>query len=154
VRSVCRFGFVLVLVAVLGCSSPTPEERIRATLAEAQEAAEAGDARALRGFVSPDYADDEGRGKRAVDGLLVFYLMRHKSIYLHTRIRSIRLVDRDRGKVELLVAVAGSPIEGPGALANLNADLLWMDVEVGETDGGDWKVTSARWRRAEIGDFF
>jgi hypothetical protein len=130
----------------------TPEEQIRATLLEAQAAAEAGEAGDLKSFVSPEYADGEGRDKRAIDGLLVFYLMRNKSIYLHTRIGSIRMVDRERGEVELLVAVAGSPIEGVGALADLSADLLRMNLEVSE-EGGGWKVTSARWRRAELGDF-
>jgi hypothetical protein len=149
-----RIGAVLALGAVLGCSSPSPEERIRARIAEAEEAAEAGDLRALRDLVAPDYSDAEGRDKRAIDGLVAFYLTRNRSLHVLADVRSIRLVARDEAEVELLVAVAASPISGPGALANLDADLLRIDLDLRAAGGADWKVTSAGWRRAELSDFF
>jgi hypothetical protein len=148
-----QIGTVLVLVAVLGCASPSPEEQIRARIAEAAEAAEARDLRALRDLVAPDYSDAEGRDKRAVDGLVAFYLTRDRSLHVLADVRSIRLVARGEAEVELLVAVASSPIEGLRALGDLDADLLRIDLGLRAASGRDWLVSSARWRRTDLRDF-
>jgi hypothetical protein len=53
--------------------------------------------------------------------------------------------------VEALVATAGRPIPGLEALAELEAELLWLDLGLARRDG-EWAVTSARWERARLED--
>jgi hypothetical protein len=70
-----------LVVTILGaaCGGPVsdPEERIRAALAEAESAAEAGDLAALAERVAHDYADQAGRDRRALGLVLRGLLMRY-----------------------------------------------------------------------------
>jgi hypothetical protein len=139
-------------VGACGGDPSTPEARIRALLSGAEAAAEAKDAGAFKKWVSDRYADDRGQDRQAVMGLVTFYFMRHQTIHLLTRVDAIEIAEDGSARAGVFVAMAGTPILGVDNLARLRADLYHFDFALAE-EGGDWRVTSADWRRAESSDF-
>jgi hypothetical protein len=145
-------GFVFASLA-LACGERTPpEEQVRAVLAALEQSAQARDAGEMKEHISEDYSDDRGNDKRAVAQLVAFHLLRNQSVYLLTRVTSVEIGDPGRARAEVLVAMAGTPIEGPEALLALRADLYRFDLGFALEDG-DWRVRSADWRPASVDDF-
>jgi hypothetical protein len=145
---------VVALATLLACSGEpaTPEDRVRATLAAIEAAAEARDVGELKEHVSEAYADARGQDKRAVSGLAAFHFMRNQSVHLLTLVRDVELPTPGEARATALVAMAGRPIPGPEALAGLRADLYRFEVELREEDGA-WRVTGADWAPAAAEEF-
>lgn len=149
-----RLSFLcLALLAFAGCSeTETPEARLRALIASAEQAAENKQGRVLRGFVSDAYRDPDGRDRRTVDAILRLVLLRHESIHLLTRISEIGFPGQGRADAVVYVAMAGRPIAGPAQLASMRASLYRFELGFIDEDG-EWRVVSATWRPAEPADF-
>jgi hypothetical protein len=149
------FLVALFFQLLISCSSgySAPEEQIHALLKEAEVAAEDKDIKMLKGFVSDRYTDSNGRDKRAIKGLLMYYFLRHQSIYLLTRVQAIEFPEPTLAEVTVFVAMAGRPIPSAEKLTILHADLYRFDLRLRDENKGDWKVINAEWRRAELGDF-
>lgn len=145
---------VLLLVLLGGaCSkSQTPEQRIRAMLANAEQSAEKKDVRALRDDVSDQYLDADGRDRRMIDAALRVYVLRHQSIHLLTRIDSITFKRPEEANVVIFVAMAGRPIVDAAKLAAFQASLYRFDLGLVE-EGSTWRVRRAAWRPADPSDF-
>ncbi len=143
----------LSALGLLGCGEPeTPEARVRALMAQAEVAAEAMDAAAMKPLVSETYLDDRGQDKQAVVAMLTFYFMRHDSVYLLTRIDSIAIPGDGSAEATVFVAMAGTPILAVEQLAGMRADLYRFDFALLDEDG-QWRVSGATWRRAGPQDF-
>lgn len=97
----------LALAALIGLGSiscnkgETPEQRVRALIVEAEQAVEKKEIANVRGYVSARYRDDEQRDRRAIEGILRLYLLRHESINLYTRIESIIPTQADHAEAGL-----------------------------------------------------
>jgi hypothetical protein len=154
-RGLAASAVVLALACALGCGreAESPEDRIRAVLAALEEGAEAKDAGAMREHVSETYADAQGNDKRAIAQLVAFHLLRNQSVYLLTRVGGVALTAPGQGSAEVMVAMAGTPIDGPEALVGLRADLYRFDLELSEEPDGAWRIRSAQWRPAAVDDF-
>jgi hypothetical protein len=139
-------------MALIGCGDApvSPEDRIRATLAEAEEAAEQRNARTAKALVSEAYADARGRTKRDIDGLVAFHVLRNRDAHLLTRVARIDFESETEARVVAWVAMAGRPIEGLEDLPGLRADLVRFDLRLRDED---WRVTGADWRRASLSEF-
>jgi hypothetical protein len=141
------------LLFALSCArETTPEQRVRAVLAALEEGAQQRDAGAIKEHVSESYSDVHGNDKRQVAQLVAFHLLRNQSVYLLTRVRGVEIPAPGQARAEVLVAMAGTPIESPEALLGLRADLYRFDLAFAEEDG-DWRVRSAEWRPAAVKDF-
>ncbi len=125
---------------------------MRAVLAALEEAAQQRDAGAMKEHVSGGYSDAHGNDKRAAIQLVAFHLLRNQSVYLLTRVQGIEIAGPGEARAEVLVAMAGTPIESPEALLALRADLYRFDLAFAEEDGA-WRVRSAEWRPAAVQDF-
>lgn len=151
----------LALVFLLAISLPaacnrdavTPEDAIRSVLAELESAAEAKDVGEMKGHVSEAYADGEGHDKQAIGQLAALHLLRNQSVYLLTRVRDVVSIAPGQGSAEVLVAMAGTPIDAPEALVGLRADLYRFDLQLAEEPDGAWRIRSAQWRPAAVEDF-
>lgn len=132
--------WLVLTVCAAGCggSVPDPEEGIRAALAEAEAAAEAGDFAALAERVAHDYADRAGRDRRALGLVLRGLLMRYPRMELLVTVREIEILSPQLARVRLEVISAGA---GP---AGLSADAFPLALSLRD-DGGGWKVTRAEW---------
>lgn len=155
VRGAVCLGFAVGSFLGLACASDatSPEERVRAVLADLEEAAGRKNAPAMREHVSEGYADAQGNDKRAIAQLVAFHLLRNQSVYLLTRVQSIEIEPAGEARADVLVAMAGTPIAGPEALRGLRADLYRFDLRLGEEQDGAWRVRSAQWRPAGVDDF-
>jgi hypothetical protein len=149
-----RSAFAIALGLALACADApeTPEERVRAALGAIEEAAEARDVAALREQLSETYSDARGNDARAVAGIATFHFMQNRSLHLLVRVRHVEVTAPGEARAVALVAMAGSPIPGPEALAALRGSLYYFDVRLREEDGS-WRVTSAQWEPAKADDF-
>ena len=125
---------------------------MRAVLSAIETAAEARDVGALREHVSDSYSDRRGNDARALAGIASFYFMQHRSVHLLTRVRHVEVSAPGEARAVALVAMAGTPISGPEALAGLRASLYSFDLRLREEDGA-WRVASAEWEPATADDF-
>jgi len=145
---------VLIGLGAIGCSkSETPEQRVRALLVSAEEAAENKEIAKLRGLLSERYRDDDGRDRRAIESVLRLYLLRHEEIHLSTRIESVISPQPQRAEAVLYAAIAARPIKTQDALRNFKAQLYRFELSFVE-EKKHWRVVRAAWRPAELTDFF
>ncbi|MEE9151207.1 MAG: hypothetical protein V3U20_05150, partial [Thermoplasmata archaeon] len=151
----CFLVVSIVLQLLISCSPGynAPEEEIRALLRAAEVAAEDMDIKTLKGFVSDRYTDSNGHDKRAINGLFMYYFLRHQSIHLLTRIQGVEFPEPTLAEVTVFVAMAGRPILGTEELAILHADLYRFDLRLRDENKDGWKFINAEWRRAELDDF-
>jgi hypothetical protein len=145
-------GALLLALHACGPEPDDPEARVRALVARAEAAAEDRDTGALLALLSPRYRDAHGGDRDAARALLVHTFLRHQSVHLLVRLRELRFPAEGRAALTAFVAMAGSPIEGAGALLDLRADLHRFDLELA-TEEGEWRVVGAAWRQARPADF-
>ena len=87
----------LVCFALAGCGDPPgdPESEIGLMIDAAASAAQAGDLETLQAFVSPDYADEEGRDRRAAGFLLRSLLGRYPNVLVSVSNLRIQLISSE-----------------------------------------------------------
>lgn len=146
----------LLLAACLllgaACSNDdSPEQRVRALIAQAEQAAERKEIRTLRGYVSERYADEAGRDRRTIEGILRLYLLRNESIHLLSRVERVTVTPPDRAEAVVYIAMAGRPIARAEDLAGFRADFYRLEVGF-LLENDDWRVVRAAWRHAEPAD--
>ena len=153
-RAACLAASML-LVSMSACASPTesPEDQIRALIAKGEQAAEDKDLGTLKGLLSDSYQDEQGNKKPEIMKILAFHLMRNPSVHLLTRVRAIAFPDPKNATATVFVAMAGGKLGGIDDLLRLRADLYRVDFTAADAGRAEWKVTSAKWRPAELNDF-
>lgn len=147
--------FLLILAFFISaCSSgqDSPEAQVRAFLAQGETAAEKKESGVLRQMISEKYSDSQGQDKKTVESILRYYFLRNESIHLFTRIQQITIPQPDAAQAIVMVAMAGQPIVDARELERLRADLHRFEITLAR-ENGEWKVTRAEWRRAELADF-
>ena len=141
------------LFTLISCRNiETPEAQVRATIAQAEAAAEKKEVGMLRGMVSDSYADAQGQDKRAVEAVLRYYFLRNQSIHLFTRVSSVTLPQQDRALAIVYAGMAAQPVADVDELERLRADLFRFELEFVK-EGDDWRVARAQWRRVDFADF-
>ena len=148
----CRAGWIALLTVILlaGCgTAPSPEERIRALIAEAERAAESRDTGDVMALVAEGYTDAHGQGREELRRYLRALFLRYQSIHLLVRVSTIKVID-DRATATLFVAMAGQPLT-EADLPLLRADAHRLDLHLVNQEG-DWVVAHAAWRRASRED--
>jgi hypothetical protein len=144
--------FLVAAVLAAACTpSATPEQRVREFLGRAEKAVENSDMRTLRGYVSQQYSDADGRDRRAIDAILRIQVLRHESIHLLTRIERIEFPEPSRAEVDIYVAMAGRPIADASQLAAFRANVYRFQLTLMDEDS-EWRVLHAQWQTAEPTD--
>ena len=142
-----RAGFLFaVLCVLLAACGPreTPEQQVRAVIAQGEAAAEERDLSALMRLVSPRFQDANGGSAVELTRTLRGYLISHPSVYFLTRVESVEFPFKDMARVRLTVgtlarkATAGDTLE-------LAADVHDVTLEL-QLERGEWKVTRAEWQ--------
>jgi hypothetical protein len=129
-------------IGLAGCGAPdTPEMQVRAVIDAAEQAAEARDVSAVMQFVSPDYADADGRRAAELSRYLRGYFIANQSLHLLTRIDSLEFPATGVAEVELTVATVGRDAEAKSAW-DLAADAHTLRLILMQ-EAGDWRVTHA-----------
>ena len=141
----------MALLAI-NCTSVSPEQRLRATIATGIEAGEQKDHGTLAELVSAEYADPRGRERRELLNLVRGYLSQLGPIHIFTVEKSLVITSPGRAEVTLLVAVASVPMESIADLRQSTADLGRVDLTFVE-EGGEWKLLAVQWSQADLTDF-
>jgi len=151
----CRYtSFVIIsLLAACSESTETPEDQIRALIDRAEIAAEEKDSNAMGELVADQYKDELNNDRRRIINILRVQFLRHQNVHLLIQIKSIKILETGRAKVELLVAMAGQHVPDADALIDLNVDLYQFQINFIEIEKGRWQVARAKWARATIEDF-
>jgi hypothetical protein len=144
-----------LLIALCACrsASESPEDQIRALIAKGEKAAEEKDLGTLREIIHDGYSDKQGNKKPELIKLLAYHLLRHQSVHLLTRIRTIEFPEPKRSEATVFVGMAAGSLGSIDDLLKMRADLYRVEVSLLDESSGDWKVASAAWRPAELSDF-
>lgn len=127
----------------------TPEQEVRATIAEAEVAVEKKEIGSLKSLVSDKYTDANGQDKRAVEAVLRYYFLRNDKLHLFTRIPKVTIPQKDRAVAVVFVAMAAQPVKTAEELERLRAEVYRFEVSFAR-EGSAWRVVSAEWRPAQL----
>ena len=137
-------AFTAILASLLGvgCGEAPrdPKAALVDMLAQAEAAAEAGEAGTLADLVAEDYEDAGGRNRADLALMLRGILMRYPHLELVVSVEEFELFSPVLARVELSVLAAGA---GAG---RFSAEGIRISASLRD-DGDGWRVTSARWDR-------
>lgn len=146
----CRAALALGVLAALfvhGCApAETPEDRIAALVEEAARAFEDGEVGPIIDATTDDFADDRGRDRRALEGLLRLYFRQSGERHVLTSIESIRFEEPGVASLDVKAAIARAELSSLEGLTRADAHLLRFEIELVDEGGGTWKARSATWR--------
>ena len=152
-RRLALTGVLLLIPPSCGEEELSPEARVKAVVALAEEAVEARDLAAVKKLISEAYSDEGGNDRRAALGIVQYHFLRNESLHLLVRVDRVEFPQPGLAKATLVAAMAGEPIPTAESLGSLRADIYRFDVEFAEEDG-DFRLTTARWQRAAPKDLF
>ena len=137
---------LLICCNLSACGDPpaSPEESVRAWVAQGQQFAEDKERSELMDMISPAYTDARGNKRDDIENMFRLYFLRQQNIELLTRIDNIEIFDATAATFELSVGMAAT---NEGVLG-FSADAYNFEMEL-VLDDDDWLLISARW--GEIG---
>ena len=152
--------FCLLLGSVLsGCSDrkevlvDDPEQQIRTLISSAIQAVETRDIEATMNFVSESYLDRQSQDKSRIRAMLGYIFRNQRTVHLSVRINQISFPTEQQASVILYAAMAATPIKGSDEFVLGRFHFYRFEMEFNkETD--QWRLASARWRRATRSDLF
>ncbi|MCG8427883.1 MAG: hypothetical protein MI754_11050, partial [Chromatiales bacterium] len=103
-------------------------------------------------FVSREYSDQGGRDRKMLTKLLAGYFISHQNIHLLVQVKEVTTISDEQVRAELLVAMAGKPLDSVSQLIDYRADLHHFELTFNKEDDA-WLVTAGTWRRASHTDF-
>jgi len=109
----------------------------------AAAAAGSGDAAALGAMISDEYADREGRDRRAMTFLLRTLLGRYPDLLVVISDLEVQPLSGELATASMTLTLAGRDGARP-FLAGLDADRLRLRLAL-RRDGREWRVTRAEW---------
>lgn len=152
---IIHYLLLTIPVLLLGCDAglESPEERLKALIAEAETALEARDLPRVMEFVDPAYEDEGGRDRAQLRGVLAGYFLRHPSIHILAKVDRLEIRTGEEAFVLLYAGVAGSSREAEAPLSQWRGRLLRLELDFKRNEAGEWRLRRARWRSARREDF-
>jgi len=121
------------LLAAACAAEGSPEEQVRAVIAQAEEAAEARDVSAAMELVADEYEDANGFDREALRRFVHGYFMLNPSISLLVRVEDLRFPADELAQARVTVGMLGQGLE---------TRLETFDVELVNIDG-EWRLRRA-----------
>jgi len=134
--------FSLLLPLFAGCAKPEPEQRLRDTIAQMQEAAEKRDSGALFDHIADDFAASEGMDRDRFRAYVTVIMLRNQSIGIRMGPLDVKMIG-DRARVSFTLAATG----GSGRFVPDRAQVYEVET-AWRQDGDDWELISASWKPA------
>lgn len=134
-----RVSIVVLIAFITACGGTTDEQRIRAVITAAEEAAEARDTSDVLKQVVDDYSDGQGFGKEQLRDFLRAYFLTHPKIELLVNVGEIEFPARDLARVQVQVTMLGTRGAG-GERERLTGDAQALRIELQLRDS-EWRVT-------------
>lgn len=130
----------LLACALAGCAGDTPEQRLRATMSELQQAVEARDAGGIRALLADDFVGSRGLDRDGAVGMARVAFLRHRQV-------GVAVV----GPLDVRMQPGHASVRFDAALTGGSGRLLpdaarLYEVETGwRLEDGEWRLTSATW---------
>ena len=136
----------LALVLMLGaCRKTSEEDRVRAMLAGAVEALEAGNVGDGMDHVADDYSDEGGHDKAAVKGMLAAQVFRGTRVTIVRRDEKVKVDEgAQTGSLVFDAALFRGDRAQLGGLVPERMGTYRFTLSVRKVDG-DWRVAKASW---------
>ncbi len=140
-----RLFLAAVVVTIVACGEKSsPEQQVRAVIAEAERSAEARDLSAAMHLVSDEYSDRGGRDKSQLRDFLRGYFVLNQSIHLLTRVEAVEFPAEELARAKVTVGMLGTR-GGESEDWSLAADVYEFDVEL-VREGSEWRLLHAEWK--------
>jgi len=139
-RAAARRGWLAAaLLALAACGGGSPEQRLRASMTQLQDAIQARDAKAVRAQLADDFVGPQGLDREGARRLAAASFLRYRDVWV--RVAAPRFeVAGDRATVEFEAALGG----GAGNALPEAAQLYQVRTGWRERDG-EWRMISAEW---------
>ncbi len=148
-RTSIKYAILLIAALMLSsCSSDSElseEDKVRATLAALEEAAEKRSLSEMTEHISDSYKDYEGNDLKRVKGLLQFQLIKNQNINIFSKIRELEVIG-DTATAEVSVAMASRAIDLSSEANRLRADTHRFSLVL-NLENEKWKIKSVSWQR-------
>ncbi len=131
---------VIVMAGLGACSRPPPEQRLREAMGSLQAAIEQRDAAALAAHLAEDFVGPDGLDRDGARRMALVMLRRHRSVGVTLGPPDIELND-GHATVRFTAVLTGGAGGLPKAAGMQDVSTGWRD------EGGQWRLTSARWTR-------
>ncbi|MEO8000999.1 MAG: nuclear transport factor 2 family protein [Arenimonas sp.] len=130
---------VTLCLSLAGCSKPAPEQALRDTIGELQQAATSKDASAFFEHFADDFAGSNGMDRDNFRRYVQLIWLQHKDIGVNMGPLDVKILD-DRATVNFTVALSG----GQGIIPDQGQI---YQVQTGwRLEGDDWLLISATWK--------
>lgn len=135
-----KLGFLAAVMLLAGCNRTPPEEALRARVSALEDAVDARDAGALRGFLAEDFIGPGGMDDAGARRLAQGMFLRYRDI--GTRLGPLTVALKDRHATVRFDAVVTG---GAGTLLPQSGQVY--DVTTAwRLEDGDWRLVSAEWK--------
>jgi|GEM_PF-3416463 len=153
-KYILKFSIIFFTITLINCSGTdelSKEQRLRQSITALENHFEERKLSKILEYVSEDYQDDQGRKIRDIRRVIQMQIMRHKSLYVFSAIKSVEWID-ENAKVEIAAAMGGKPMESASILTSVRADMIKFSVDFVLEDDV-YKVKGATWSWAVPSDF-
>jgi hypothetical protein len=134
-----RFAMIMMLLVLNACTKTPPEQALRKTIDEMQQAGAQKDIQGLMNSFADDFAGSEGMSRDEFRRNVSLIWLRHKDIGIQTGLMEVALLD-DRATVNFTVALSG----GQGLIPDQGQI---YQVQTGwRLENDEWKLISATWK--------
>ncbi len=143
-------GNLLIALLITACSdnSDSPEAQIRQFIDNTIKHTESRNYSKLSDMVAKDYRDQKGFNQQQLLNTIRAYSLRHKNIYLLSKIESIQLQESNRAFIVVFVAMTGRKIESINSLTSLSARIYRFELQLVHQD--KWQLQQANWKKSDI----
>ena len=130
----------LLLMALVGCGGPPPEQAVRAQITAMQAAIDAKDAGKVSDLLAEDFVGNEGMERRAIRQLAAAVFLRHKNVSAKLGPVSVEL----RGNTDAIARFSVLATGGSGGLLPESGQIYQVETGWRLVDG-EWKLLNASW---------
>ncbi len=148
-RVVTIFLVFVVVLAVIGCSKETEQDKVKKVITEIQAAGEVKDVSKIMKHLSKNYSDPQGFNYEGIKGLLLGYFFRYPKISAYISNLTIS-VENSSARAEFQAVLTSG--EKTGSITDVipNSLGVWdFDVTL-KKESDEWKVTSAKWEESQM----
>jgi len=141
-----KFRILLASIVLASCArEDSPEQRVRAVISQAEQAAEARDVGAAIELVARDYRDSRDFDRRELRQFVHGYFVLNQGIRLLVRVDDVRFPADELAQARVTVGMLGTRSDGAEDW-DLAAEIYELDVELVSEDG-EWRLRRADLRR-------
>lgn len=140
--------FLCLLLISCSAEDDSPEAQLRQFIDNAVAHAEKREHAELSAMIAADYRDQKGLNKQKILSTLGAYSIRHRNIYMLSKIESIELQSDNRAFLVVYVAMTGNRVNNISSLTGLSARIYRFELQLIKNE--HWQLQQAAWKKSDI----